>query len=277
MDAETAKELLTEIKKADFSGIAGYVPFASSGSEDAPTAIAMRDYYNKKLQGDALGMIAKALGIGAGIGVATRGAIGLHDYLSKPKEVKSPRVIDMPIPYPKEKKKEQEKSADNRQATSMVGLNYFMPSMLLGAPLAAYGGWKAVDAVLNARRKAQVEKELEQAKKDYEKTIIGAYKKSAESTLDNIFNKLEKTAFSLDINKAFPNLSGMTQGAALTYGLTSLPVGYLIANEMMKKNTQRAVLRKAIEERARRQALYQPSEIYAKPVPMEEETESEKK
>lgn len=271
MDATTAKELLVEIKKADFSGIAGYIPFASSGTGDSSTAKAMHQYYNQKLQSDAVKNIVRTALLGAGIGAATRGAIGVHDYLKKHKEVKSPHVIEMPVPYPKEEK-EQEKKADNSLATKQIGLNYFLPSMLLGGPLAAYGGWKAVDAALNARQKAKVDEELEEAKKNYEQTLIGAYKKSAEASLDNVFSQLEKFAF-IDVNKTFPNMSGLAQGAALTYGLASLPVGYMIVNEMMRKNTKREVLRKAIEERARRQAMYQPAEIYAKPVPAEEEKE----
>lgn len=272
MDAETAKELLSEIKKADFSGIAAYVPFASSGPSDSPTAQAMQQYYNQKLQKDAINNIIRTVALGAGIGATVRGGIGLRDYLSKNKEIKSPHVVEMPVPYPKEKEKEQEKKADNSLATKQIGLNYFLPSMLLGGPLAAYGGWKAVDAVLNARQKAQVDKELEEAKQNYEQTLIGAYKKSAEDSLGKVFDQLEKFAF-INVNKTFPNLSGLSQGAALTYGLTSLPIGYMIVNEMMRKNTSREVLRRAIEERARRQALYQPAEIYAKPVPTEEEKE----
>jgi hypothetical protein len=47
----------------------------------------------------------------------------------------------------------------------------------------------------------------------------------------------------------------------------------MIVNNAMKKNSQRAVLQKALAERARRQALSQPPEIYAVPKPQEEESE----
>ena len=262
MDAATAKELLAEIKQADFSGLACYIP-GSIGS--SPTGEAVQKYYNQKLQGDAVKTILKALGIGAGVGAAVRGVSGLQDYLSNSKPAKSPRIVELPVPYPKE---QEEKQADNQSATNRYGLNYFMPSLLLGTPLAAYGGWKAVDSVLNAHRKAKVEQDLEEAKKNYEAALIGAYKKATENALENAFESLEKSAFSLD--KTFPNLSGAAQGAALTYIPAGLVGGYAIVDHMMRKGSKREILRKAIEERARRHAAYQPAELYAVPFQQEE-------
>lgn len=171
---------------------------------------------------------------------------------------------------------ESEKKADNDLATSRYGLNYFIPSMLLGAPLAAYGGWKGVDAILNTQRRKEKEKELEKVKQDYENALLGAYKKGTDESLDAAFSGLEKAASPVSwakdkLNQLFPNLAGATQGALLTTGLVSAPLGYMIVNNAMKKNSQRAVLQKALAERARRQALAQPPEIYAIPKPQEEE------
>jgi hypothetical protein len=150
--------------------------------------------------------------------------------------------------------------------------------MLLGAPLAAYGGWKGVDAILNTQRRKEKEKELEQVKQDYEKALLGSYKKATDASLDTAFSELEKAASPLNwakdkLNQMFPNLEGASQGALLTTGLVSAPLGYMIVNNAMKKNSQRAVLEKALAERARRQALSQPPEIYAVPKPQEEESE----
>ncbi len=279
MDAATAKSLLQEIeqtKQAGFSGLAGYLP-SFGGNPTSPVGQQVQQYHNQQLQADATKDILKALLLAGGLGAAARGASGLQSMFAPKKKVSPGRVVEMPVPYPTESDGE-EKKADNSLATSRYGLNYFMPSMLLGAPLAAYGGWKGVDAILNSQRRKEKEKELEQAKQEYEQALLGAYKKGTDEALDSAFSGLEKDASPLDwvqnkINQVAPNLAGASQGALLTAGLVSAPLGYMIVNNAMKKNSRRAILEKALAERARRQALSQPPEIYAVPKPQEEESE----
>jgi hypothetical protein len=172
---------------------------------------------------------------------------------------------------------ESEKKADNALATSRIGLNYFLPSMLLGAPLAAYGGWKGVDALLNSQKRKDQDKELDEVKKEYEQALLGSYKKATDEALDSAFSVIDKEASPLGwardvVNKYAPNLEGVSQGALLTAGLVSAPLGYMVVNNAMKKNSKRAILQKALAERARRQALAQPPEIYAVPKPQDQES-----
>lgn len=291
MDSQTAEKLLIEIKKADdfkmpeYTGIAKYIP---SFSQSTPVADAVQKNYNQELKAKTFNNILKVLGLSLGAGIATRGYLGLRDNLTE-KPVKQFRTVDMPIPYPEENEKEKEKKADNDLATSSYGLDYYIPSMVLGAPLAFGAGWKGVDALLARKKKQETEAELEEAKKNYEKSLLGAYKKAIDSALTNAFNSLEKKAgqgitgllsdivssAGKSINETFPNLAGATKGTALTYALGTLPAGYILTNEMMRKASKREVLRKAIEERARRQALYQPKELYAVPVPQKQENKEE--
>lgn len=265
MDAATARTLLAEIKQAGYSGIAGYLPGFSGSS---PLSDEVHKHYNQKLQRDAVNSIIKALGLGLGAGAAVRGISALRD--THDKKIVAPSVVDMPVPYSdKSKEKEQEKTADNQKATNRFGLNYYMPSLVLGTPLAAYGGWKAVDAVLKARQKAKTDRELEEAKQDYEEALIGAYKKSTDEVLDSAFDLLEKNAFSID--NTFPNLSGALQGAALTYVPLSLLGGYALVNNRMEKGNQKKLIEKALRERALRHEQQQPSELYARPFPIKDE------
>jgi hypothetical protein len=52
--------------------------------------------------------------------------------------------------------------------------------------------------------------------------------------------------------------------------LATLPLGYSIVNSSMRKNSKRALLQKAMQTRARRQAVSQPPALYAVPVPKDE-------
>ena len=256
----------------------------------SPAGDAVQKHLNAKLRTDANKNIVRALMLGVGGGAALRGAAGLRNMTSEPSRAPSPqRVVDLPIPYPEKEEKSKEKRADNDKATSSIGLDYYIPSMILGTGAAAYGGWKGIDAILDRQRRKQTDEELEAAKQEYEKSLLGAYKKATDAALDRAFAPYEKSAglgaavsnmfnyvypaVSNTFNSAFPNASGMAKGLGLTYLLSAGPAGYMVVDNMMKKNSKRALLHKAMQERARQQALSQPPEIYATPQPQEEESE----
>ena len=113
--------------------------------------------------------------------------------------------------------------------------------MLLGTPLAAYGGWKAVDAVLDKQRRAKSEDNLDEAKKDYEEALLASYKKSAstDEMLDEVFDNYKEASTLSDI-------LGTGKGLALTYALATGPLGYMMVNSQMKKNSKRKILEKAM-------------------------------
>ena len=256
--------------------ISQYLPNLRGSS---PTGEAVQKHLNAKLRTDANKNIIRALMLGAGGGAALRGAAGLRNMMSEPSQAPSTqRVVDLPIPYPEKEEKFKEKRARNDQATSSLGLDYYIPSMILGTSAAAYGGWKGIDAILDRQRRKQTDEELENAKQEYEKSLLGAYKKATDAALDRAFAPYEKSAgpgevVSNAFHSMFPNASGMAKGLGLTYLLSAGPAGYMVVDNMMKKNSKRALLHKAMQERARRQAMIQPPEIYATPQPQEEESE----
>lgn len=281
MDAQTAKSLLKQIqqvKKAEepsnFSWLARNMPTSIAditpnlGLSDI-NPVAQQE--NAKMQTAAKAQILKTMLLGAGAGAAFRGLSGLSNLVGESGPTSSPsRVVELPVPYadkPTPKKPVKEKRAGDADATTPMGLSYYMPGMLLGGGLAAAGGWKGVDALLDRQRHKQETESLDAAKQEYEDALLGSYKRAVDGALDRVFETYEKRSYNLS------DLTGGLTGAGITYAAATLPAGYMVVNDMMKKNSKRALLEKALKERARRQAIMQPPEIYAIPKPPAEESE----
>lgn len=269
MDANTAKHVLKKV--AELKGLPGLlqqginmVTPATGG--DASIAEQVQASQNAAAKSQAAKTIARMLLMAGGAGMAARGYAGLTEYPS-PKKRRTGRVVEMPVAYP-------EKQADNDKATSPYGLSYYIPSMLIGAPLSFYGGWKGVDAILNKQRRRQSANELEDAKSEYEASLLGAYKQSAAQMLDAVFEKCGSDLVSKATNylsETFPNVPGAAKGLGLSYALLTAPLAYSVVNSAMKKNSKKELMLRAIRERARRQAKMQPPELYAVPAPVEAE------
>jgi len=240
MDKKEAKELLNQIhntKKA----------FASLSPETDKL-------FRKDNNREAFKTLAKTLLLAAGGGAAIRGLSGIRNILSSDPEPVPARTVDMPIIYGRKKEK---------VANAKLRSPYYIPGMLLGAPLAAYGGWKAIDAVLDRQRRLKTEEELEEAKKNYEQAVLSSYKQgselSSEELLDEVFSNYKAASVQDWMDTA--------KGLGLTYALATAPLGYMVVNSAMRKKSKRKILEKAMRERARMQAQKQPAELYAIPEP----------
>ena len=277
MDAATAQALLTRIHQtkqaSQFQGLAGMLPNINLGAgAEAPD---LQIAQNQRLQADAKKDIVRNLVMALGGGAALRGAVGLHSMVTEPSRIRpTQRVVEMPVAYPAD---EEEKRSRDANATSPLGLSYYIPGMLLGGAVAGYGGWKGVDALLDRQRRKQTDDELDSAKQAYEQALLGAYKKATDSALDQVFDGYVKSAgfgklIDDVVSSVAPNAPGIAKGLGATYGLATAPLGFMMVHNMLKKNSKRALLQKAMQERARRQALAQPPEIYAVPRPQEEES-----
>ena len=277
MDAATAKALLTQIHRtkqaSQFKGLAGLLPNINLGAGADPVGPQL--VQNQRLQADAKKDIVRNLVMALGGGAALRGAVGLHNLVTEPSRIKpTQRVVEMPVAYPAD---EDEKRSRDATATSPIGLSYYIPGMLLGGAVTGYGGWKGVDALLDRQRRKQTDEELDSAKQEYEQALLGAYKKATDNALDQAFSGYVKSAGPGQIiedvvSSVAPNAPGLAKGVGLTYGLATAPLGFMMVHNMLKKNSKRALLQKAMKERARRQALSQPPEIYAVPRPQSEES-----
>jgi hypothetical protein len=295
MDQKTAEELLQQVRAAaeekqaetGYSGLTGMLSSIGKSQPDYDNlATAVRSQANSKMQQGAMSNVIKAMLLAGGAGAGLRGLTGLQRMFSGQSKPVPSRTVDMPVAYPVSPEEEEEKTAEigNSKATANYGLNWYIPSMVLGAPLAAYGGWKGVDAILDTQRRKKTESDLDDAKKKYQQALLGSYKMSAdeqspEDVLDAVFDEhysksAEEEGFIGGlINRYAPNLPGISQGLAATYAIPATVGGYALVNSIMKKKSKRALLQKAMRERARRQAQSQPAELYAIPHPKEEEQE----
>lgn len=212
------------------------------------TDVASQQAYDSLLENEAKQKILKVLGLSLGAGAAIRGFHGLKDTLANP-EVKIPnKVIDLPVPENKKLKKEA--------YSSIYDVPGFIPAMLLGSPLAVYGGWRGVDALLDKQRRKQVEHNLDLAKSKYEDALLQGYKTAVDKNLNTAASLLEKSA-TLPLAKSL----------GLTYALGAFPLGYYFTDKYMRKHSQRELLNQVLKQKALQEAAAQPPEIFANLIP----------
>ena len=292
MDEQAAKQLLKEIRgqeKQAFSGagIGGPNMYSPSPAAAKATPLLSQDQLRQRASSrsnkNRNSQITTALLMALTGGAALRGGLGLMRMFDESKPVPS-KTIDMDVPIPGEEEKKSNDSLydkafdaigmgpkSNPNATSNIGVGSYLPSLLLGTPLAFAGGWKGMDMLFDSQRKARNQRKVDKAKEEYEQEVLNAYKQGSDNALpteklDAAFDSLEKAAL-----WGAENIPGALKGLALTYAALSTPAAYMYVNDKMKKNSRRAILEKAMRERARRSAKQQPLELYAKPTTVEEE------
>ena len=282
MEAKAAEALLARIeaeKQAQlegFSGLAGWLP---ETPPEGPLYRQVMQNANQQMKSEASNKVMRALLTAGGLGAALRGVSGLRHLFESSPNPPPTSTVEMPVVYPQ--KREEEKLAglfdgDSDTATSPYGLSGYIPAMLLGTPLAAYGGWKGVDAILDKQRRKRTEDELDEAKQDYQQTLLSSYKQAEdegdlEADLDQAFDGYQKQAGLVSmLQKQFPNAEGILKGLAVSYAVPTSVAGYMAVNNMMQDNSKRALLQKAMQERARRRAQQQPAELYAVPSPQQD-------
>ena len=282
MEAKAAEALLARIeaekqaKTAEFSGLAGWLP---ETPPEGPLYRQVMQNANQQMKSEASNKVMRALLTAGGLGAALRGVSGLRHLFESSPNPPPTSTVEMPVVYPQ--KREEEKLAslsdgDSDTATSPYGLSGYIPAILLGTPLAAYGGWKGVDAILDKQRRKRTEDELDEAKQDYQQTLLSSYKQAEdegdlEADLDQAFDGYQKQAGLVSmLQKQFPNAEGILKGLAVSYAVPTSVAGYMAVNNMMQDNSKRALLQKAMQERARRRAQQQPAELYAVPSPQQD-------
>tara|TARA_R110000824_G_scaffold171456_2_gene349101 strand:- start:1327 stop:2184 length:858 start_codon:yes stop_codon:yes gene_type:complete len=282
MDEQTAKNLLSEIQTAEKQAFPGFGGPKTDWKKVKQTA-------SETASKDRPSQILQSLLLAGATGAGLRGAIGLS-RMNKEVAARPPRIQDMEILLPAEKEEEEEKLAESfldramdklpikmgpeggsPNATHNTGVPYYIPAMMLGLPAAGVLGWKGMDAIFDKQRKLRAQSKVDKAKKEYEEELLGSYKQGSTNfsdELDQVFNKFEKAA-------SFSNMSGQLKGLLATYAALSAPAAYMFVDDKLKKNSQKAILEKAIKERSRRAAQQQPTELYATPKPVEVPAEEE--
>lgn len=238
---------------------------------------------------------------GLGIGAAARGATGLAGLLRKNLNTRAqPAVVTLPYPVEEEEgndKAVRKKAADSPAAgvfrklaastfdiTGKTAIPWYRPAMMLAGMGGLYGGWKGVDVVLDAQRKATREKELEEARQEFHDALFAQYDKplrtgsrakqsddartSLCARLGGVFDAMEKVAQAVKSGSRLGDLTGEAAGWYGTYAaLSGLATGALVY-EQARKRQRRRILDAAIKRRERHRYYTAPPEIVAMPEPV---------
>ena len=226
---------------------------------------------NARLQAEAKSEIVQTILLTIGGGAALRGVPALWDAVTKTPEVEDPMSVELPILMPRRKK-----VADDLDVTAKPSLSYYLSGHLLGGVAGAYGGWKGLDLIMEAQRKKELAEDTEKSKQRYEDALLGMYKRSTDLALEQAFRGYKKAEMTLaDLNPltlpsrllsmVAPNAGGMATGAINAFALGSLPIGYMLVRDRLKRLNNKRLLADAMELRAITRDRQQPLPLYAVP------------
>lgn len=258
-----------------------------------PFADALHEMANTQLRQNAMQDVGNLALAGAGVGVGARGLLGLYNMLKRnlvdPKTTHGPAVVELPVPV-----EDEEKRAglgdffSGEGATAKAGIPWYGPAMLFGGMAGLGAGWKGMDALLDARRRADTAAELNDARQNFHDALLAQYARPVQPTGSLRIKKEEKEKAAADLEKVAEALDGLyddfaailekraelptfsdaagalTGGYGMYAGLTGLLSGALIYDKARKRSRQ-AIIEKALQRRARRQFTQQPTEIFAVP------------
>lgn len=254
-------------------------------AEEMPISAAAKNAVVGSLHQQALDDIKKVSLLGLGLGAAARGGTGIYNLLRRnlqPRKLHD-SFVPVPVPVRGEEEEEPKMALDSfmgQPISQKESVGYYLPGMMLGGLAATYGGWKGVDALLDARRQESVEAELEQQRAKFRRALLGQENKEAgdaesdelvklSEDLDRLFDTLEEKQAAGLADYVSQGLQGYT-----TYALASAPLAAYAAYQVGKKNQRRSIIEKALKQRRRRRFMQQPTPLYAEPVEDEQNVET---
>jgi hypothetical protein len=233
----------------------------------------------QQLNREALKTVGKIMLGGLGAGMALRGGKGLINALTRTRPA-PPQPIVLDVPF-QEKDEKRAQGPDEpgwidrvagpvaqwgsdvmkgRKAETVAGVPWVWPAALLGGVGASAVGWKGLDSVLAAKRKRELEQDLEQAEQRYRQALVSGYKTSSDNQIGRALEGL--------VEKQGQDWPGILAG---TY-MTAAPLLALMAGSytygLGKKRTRRHALEQAKKLRQRRRFERRAPEIFARPVPL---------
>lgn len=242
---------------------------------------------------------------GLAAGGAAAGAVGLFNLFRRASTSAQPAMsspVQLKIPVTKvddDEDEDGERAAPPRRlkaatvsgrlgdffsgadATSFAGHPLFIPAVGLGSAATFYGGYKLINALVNAMKKKEMAQEKEEAQRRFEaalrrETEAGAAIKTASSdndpfveSLDRFTDVVFKQGSSLQDmaeDLLFNDTTGKLTGAAILGGVGLTALSAMLANEYFSKRRQHSVLAKAEKQRRRIQQATRPQWIFARPV-----------
>lgn len=222
--------------------------------------------FNQALQA-VLGIGLGGLGVGAG----ARSLLGVRDLLLGGRNrlgYAMPVPTRLPVPVPEITEDEEEEPL--RKTAALISkeaqLRWQVPaSAALGIGGVA-GGWKLMDAILDSRRRAEIDQELADVQSEYEEALRDQYEAALtkRGALDDIFEKLaalEKQGFN------WPDAWEAAIGTYLTALGATTTAGAVGGYHWAKARGRKRKLEEALQRR-KRLASGQPEPLYAYPVPV---------
>ena len=197
--------------------------------------------------------IRQVLGLGLaglGAGAGARSLLELKRLLfGHPRRVEdtTTKRTEVPISIPGRAEASLHKAASNirKVAQTRYGVNWWqVPASVAATGGGVVGGWKALDKLLDDMRKADLKRELKDARDDYERALREQFETalSKRGALDEVFEKL-----SVDWGDIWEYLKGAYVTAVLgTSGAAALG-GYHLAKSRSRKQ-QLAELEKRRKE-----------------------------
>ena len=268
MDRQTAERILSRVQTAI--------------EKRADDLSSMQQAASQGLRDDALGDVGRVALFSLGLGAAGRGAMGLYNVLkrnmSPPVKTRS-RVAVLPLPVKAEKTASLGGFLLGSNATTKEGIPWYHPAMFLGGLASAYGGWKGIDAILNARRKKDIDEDVEQARREFSQALLGEHSRPVNfkaagdnhlsDDLDRLFEEFEKAAGVMSSLSPSDDTLGKLLGAYSYYALPAALIGGYAAYSSGKGRQRAKILESALKARAMRRHQQQPEEVFAMPVPVE--------
>lgn len=264
-------------------GVAAILSSLLGRKKEAASYDDMQKSLKSQLQTQALRDILNVGLLGAGAAGTLRGGQGLINLLSRSGKKLPSRagIAPLPVPYkPSFREEDEEKEAAMDVVapgiTKKRGLWWYYPALLGAGAAGAAGGWKAIDSLLDKRRRKELDDEVDEARGSFRDALTSQYKEGSDSelgrALDELHGKLQKQALTQGIKDMVgPNNRGTGLGMYASYAIPSSILGYLLVKGMADKGSKAKRLDKAQKQRALKQQKLRPAELYAVPSPIEEE------
>lgn len=277
MDKALASRILDRVREA-----------REKRGDDAASAFAnaVQGMNASQLQSDGFKDVRNLALATLGIGAAGRGAVGLAQILMRHRPRKQRTgPATLALPYPVKAGFDFREFLGGENAASKSGMPWYGPAMMLSGMAGLGAGWAGMDKVLDARRRAETEKELTTARANFHDALMSQYPgpvsrpmQKAASDLDRafenfatLFHKVSTTPPRPELLKSsvdMANLGGQALGGYGMYaGLSGLLAGALIFDKV-RKRSRGSILNKALQKRQRRNFMQSPTELYAVPEPV---------
>lgn len=270
MDQSTASAILSLVREKQAGD-----PLVESSQLTALQRLSRQqtDWANSEALRKVLGVSLASLGVGA----AGRGALGLYNLwrrnVSEPEETRAPEETSLPYPtrgVPKLAAWSLKDFFGGDFASQPSQVPWMGSAMLLGGLGSMAAGWKGMDAVLDARRRKELDAEQADAEQEFRDAMLSQYPQKQAGDhglgrdLDRAFDGLEKAAEGW-LDQAATEASPMAGQAANLYSMYAVPAALVAGYAAFKASRgrrQRALIEQAVKNRRKRMADSRPSDLH---------------